>query len=318
MKLLFLINASKEMENITKEIGKSKGFQVIFENDNESWEDIEVVLTFVPALKNIGSYINRLPNLKFIQTLSAGVDLIDFSQIPENIMVCSNAGAFAKPVAEHAVAMAMALSKNLMANHSKMKNGVFDQSSHSMRLEGKLAGIIGYGGIGKDIGKLCKAIGMELAVISRSPVEEQGVKYSGSLDSLDRVLQESDILFVSIPLNTYTENLITSKELDKMKADAILVNVARADIINQKDLYEHLISYPQFKAGIDVWWKEPINAGKFETGFGFLDLPNVIGSPHNSAMVPEIENNAFLTALNNVELWMKGGVPKNRVQRKDY
>ncbi len=317
MKLLILAKVPDDMKEVARKMAESIGMQAIFEEDGNDWSDVEALLSFIPKLRTMNSYISKLPKLKLIQTLSAGVDLLDFNQIPDNITVCSNAGAFALPVAEHAVSMAMALSKNLLSNHLKMKNGVFDQRSPSIKLEGKMAGVLGYGGIGREIGRLCKGTGMELQVISRKPVSEN-VSFSGNLDSLDRVLQSSDFVFISLPLNRYTKNLITSDKLKKMKKDAILVNVARAAIINEQDLYNHLRENPEFKAGIDVWWQEPITTGEYEMKYPFLDLPNVIGSPHNSGIVPDIDINAFMSALKNVELWMKTGKPHNVVRREDY
>ncbi len=317
MKLLILAKVPDDMKEVARKMAESIGMQAIFEEDGNDWSDVEALLSFIPKLRTMNSYISKLPKLKLIQTLSAGVDLLDFNQIPDNITVCSNAGAFALPVAEHAVSMAMALSKNLLSNHMKMKNGVFDQRSPSIKLEGKMAGVLGYGGIGREIGRLCIGIGMELQVISRKPVSEN-VSFSGNLDSLDRVLQSSDFVFISLPLNRYTKNLITSDKLKKMKKDAILVNVARAAIINEQDLYNHLRENPEFKAGIDVWWQEPITTGEYEMKYPFLDLPNVIGSPHNSGIVPDIDINAFMSALKNVELWMKTGKPHNVVRREDY
>ncbi len=317
MKLLILAKVPDDMKEVARKMAESIGMQAIFEEDGNDWSDVEALLSFIPKLRTMNSYISKLPKLKLIQTLSAGVDLLDFNQIPDNITVCSNAGAFALPVAEHAVSMAMALSKNLLSNHMKMKNGVFNQRSPSIKLEGKMAGVLGYGGIGREIGRLCRGIGMELQVISRKPVSEN-VSFSGNLDSLDRVLQSSDFVFISLPLNRYTKNLITSDKLKKMKKDAILVNVARAAIINEQDLYNHLRENPEFKAGIDVWWQEPITTGEYEMKYPFLDLPNVIGSPHNSGIVPDIDISAFMSALKNVELWMKTGKPHNVVRREDY
>jgi len=64
-----------------------------------------------------------------------------------------------------------------------------------------------------------------------------------------------------------------------------LINLARGAVINQKDLFEHLKNHPDFYAGLDVWWVEPFMKGKFEINYPFFDLPNLLGSPHNSAMV---------------------------------
>ncbi|MHB1439627.1 MAG: 2-hydroxyacid dehydrogenase [Cuniculiplasma sp.] len=317
MKVLILAAIPENLRENLNKMMESMGLEVELEDDSSQLEGVEAIISSVNKLKNIEKYTERMPNLKMIQTLSAGVDLVDFSRVPSNILFCSNAGAYALPVAEHAVAMATALSKNLLLNHEKMRRGIFDQTSENSLMRGKMCGILGYGGIGREIGRICLGMGMKLQVIFRHRVDEK-FHFSGTMDSLDMVLETSDLIFVSLPLNKFTHNLITGEKLNVMRRDAIFVNIARAGIVNEHDLFEYLRANPGFRAGIDVWWQEPISTGKFEMKYPFLDLPNVLGSPHNSGIVPEIGIDSFRYAMENVDRFAKGETPKNIVKREDY
>jgi len=103
-----------------------------------------------------------------------------------------------------------------------------------------------------------------------------------------------------------------------MKPTAILVNVARAAIVDEAALYEHLSATPTFSAGIDVWWNEPPRGSEFHPRLPFLDLPNVLGSPHNSGIVPGMNERAAAAAARNVSRFLRGEPPSGVQRPGDY
>ncbi len=249
--------------------------------------ETDILLSWNPTLELKDIEINVLQNLQFVQLLSAGYDHLNFNYFSKETIIASNQGAYAKPMAEHALAMILALAKKLTKYHNLLSKGVFDQLNSGTRyINGSNLGIIGYGSIGKETAKLMQPFDVNVYAINTSGKTDDDVAFIGTLQDLDIVLKNSDILLISIPLNKETQALIGKRELELMKTDAILINVARGDIIIEKDLYEHLRTHPEFSAGIDAWWIEPFKYGKFEIHYPFFGLINFIGSPHNSSVVP--------------------------------
>lgn len=268
----------------------------------------DVLFCLRPRLE-IGPEWPTDPAWRFVQFMSAGVDHIDLSKFPTTAQLACNAGGFSEPMAEHILAMALALSKKLFYNHRRMQQGVFDQLSDTGTLRGKVAAILGFGGIGKATADLLRFLGMRIHAVNRTGSSDHPAEFVGTLDQLETVLRVADVVVICLPLLPGTVGLIGARELSWLKPDAMLINVARGEIIDQKALYEFLVANPQASAGIDAWWVEPFRHGEFRMDYPFLDLPNVLGSPHNSPRAPGGGKVSAERACDNIARYLRGERP---------
>ena len=298
---------------------------VVFLNEVDSGEarsaairKADVILTWNAPKEFSKDEYAMMENARFMQLLSAGADHIPFELLPKDLTVAGNVGAYAKPMAEHAMAMALALAKNLRRGHERLAQGNFDQFSMNKSLDGAVCAILGFGGIGKATARLMKAFGAKVYAINTSGKTDEKVDFIGTLNDLEFVLKNADFIVISLPLSKATTGLIGARELGWMKPDAILVNVARGDIIDEGAFYTFLKDHPDFKAGLDAWWVEPFRYNKFEIHYPFFDLPNVLGSPHNSGMVPEALDNAVRDAVQNLTNFLAGGPVHGIMRPEDY
>lgn len=259
-----------------------------------------------------------LDNLALLQAMVAGVDFMPLDQIPAGTTLCANVGAWADPMAEHILGMVLALGKNLLPNHLKLARGEFDRNATSKRFRGGVAGILGFGGIGKAAANLLRAMGMRIHAVNSTGQTEELVDFTGTIEDLDSVLSVSDVVLVSLPLNKRTRHLIGAEQFSRMKPDAVFVNAARAEIVQEEALYVHLKDHPDFRAGTDVWWQEPMTHGTFRVGYPFFDLKNFLGSPHNSPVVAGVFQEALAQAVQNVRLFLTGAPIRGEVNRSDY
>ncbi|MGH8981464.1 MAG: 2-hydroxyacid dehydrogenase, partial [Acidimicrobiales bacterium] len=264
------------------------------------------------------SEFDQLASARLVQLLSAGVDQVPFDRIPHGVPVASNAGAYAAPMAEHVLAMTLALAKHLPDRHAEMKVGIFDQQSLNLELRGSVVCIVGFGGIGRASAALFRALGAHIHAVTRAGVAEDWVERADTLDDLDVALAAADVVVLSIPLTRVTRGLIGTRSLSRMKPDAVLVNVARGAIVDETALYEHLVAHPGFRVGIDTWWDEPRGGEQFSTAHPFFDLPNVLGSPHNSGMTASAFAHATRDAAANVARALRGEAVAHLVDRREY
>jgi phosphoglycerate dehydrogenase-like enzyme len=224
-----------------------------------------------------------LAGARLIQFVTAGVDFVHLNALPASVPIASNGGAYAEAMAEHALAMVLAAAKRLLVEHAALQRGEFNQHKPTRSLSGLTCGIFGFGGIGLAVARLMRALGMRIHAVNRRGAADETVDWISSTAQLDALLGAADVLVISVPMTLATVGAIGARELRLMKPDAILVNLARGEIIDEAALFAHVRGNPRFTACIDAWWVEPVRHGAFRMDHPFLELPNVVGSPHNSA-----------------------------------
>jgi phosphoglycerate dehydrogenase-like enzyme len=221
-------------------------------------------------------------------------------------------------MSEHVLAMTLSLAKRLPQRHAALAAGRFDKWQPALTLDGASCGILGLGGTGTATARLMTAFGARIHAINRSGRSADGAEFTGTLADLDRVLAVADVLVIALPLTRATRGLIGERELALMKPTAIVVNVARGPLIDQGALYRHLRAHPDFGAGIDTWWDEPTGDAPFRTDYPFFDLPNLIGSPHNSSIVAGAMVSAARLAAENVHRHLRDEAVTGIVRRAEY
>ena len=262
--------------------------------------------------------IALLKDVRLVQFINAGIDFVPLAEMPAGVLVATNGGAYAEPMAEHALAMALAGAKRLLVEHAALTRGEFNQFARNRMLAGSVCGILGFGGIGVATARLARGIGMRVHAINRRGMSEEQVDWMGTPDQLDALLDASDLLVICTPLTPTTLGMIGAQQLARMKDDAILVNVARGEIVDERALYERLVACPRFTACIDAWWIEPVRHGVFRMDQPFMTLPNVIGSPHNSAAAISGTGTVGLQrAIANIKRALAGVTPLYQVPPED-
>jgi phosphoglycerate dehydrogenase-like enzyme len=254
-----------------------------------------------------------IQQVRLLQFYTAGIDFIPLQALPADLPIAKNSGASAEPMAEHALALTLAAAKRLFLEHRQLATGAFNQFTPNRMLAGRVCGIFGFGGIGVATARLMRAMGMQIYAINRRGHSAEPTDWIGTPDQLDTLLRAADVLIIAAPLTHATVGRIGVRELALMPEDAILVNLARGEIIEEGALFAHLQAHPTFTACLDAWWVEPIRHGAFRMQYPFLELPNVIGSPHNSASVGGWHQVALRRAAANCRRALAGEPPQGLI-----
>ncbi len=283
---------------------------------------IDILLLFFWPSFLTPENLSKMTKLRLIQSILAGVNHIPFAQLDKKVVVCSNAGAYSDEVAEYAWSLLLSAAKRIVDFHNAIKT---DQWTLRRTLGGKevtileerTLGILGYGGIGSAVAQIGRGFRMKICAFSRKLVREKGVRSFQGDKGLLTVLAESDAVIVSLPLTELTNKIIGAEKLATMKKDAILVNIARGELVDETALYEHLKANPDFRYATDVWW---YREGKesLKTTHPFFELPNFIGTPHVSGPSGLATGKPVKFAVENVNRFLRGLTPRNIVDPREY
>ncbi|MGI8913688.1 MAG: NAD(P)-dependent oxidoreductase [Chloroflexota bacterium] len=216
-----------------------------------------------------------LPELKFLTVMGTGTDNIDLAAARRRGVVVSNTPtAPTVSVAEHTVALALALTKNLVPMDHALRGGEW-RHLPGIELRDKTFGFIGLGLIAAEVAPVMRALGMRLIGWSLTHDEERAQRLGVQLRELDDVLRTADIVSLHLRASPRTAGFIGRRELSLMPPTAYLINTARGAIVNEAALVEALAARRIAGAAIDVFQREPLPADS-----PLLGLDNVLLTPH--------------------------------------
>lgn len=291
--------------------------------------DVDDSQRLIPALADAEIVVGHIwkkdfpeaPRLKFLQSVAAGIDLIDVPSLPHGVTVCNVAG-HEQAIAEYVLMTMLAWQHRLIDIAAAFRGGVWSTGggagggpTHG-EIFGKTIGIVGYGKIGREVAKRAVGFNCKVIAVNRSPVaDKRDASEVYPLAELDRMLRQCDVVVIAAGLGPETSRLIDAGRFALMKPTAFLINIGRAGIIDEAALYEALQSKQIGGAAIDVWWQYPTPAepNRHGSSLPFHELPNVIMTPHCSSATDGARERRFSTVAGNLDRYIRGEALTNVV-----
>ena len=289
-KLLISDGLAQEGVEILK---KFKNFELTINDKTSREELLEIIELFDgiivrSATKLTPDIIKAGKKLKVIVRAGTGYDNINIEECnKQGIVVLITPLGNANAVVELTVGLMLNFARNIYKANSSMREGKWNKKFlRGSELQGKTVGVIGLGNIGAAVVKKCQAFDMNTIAFDRFVPKKRGQDLGVELlDNFDDFLARSDYITIHVPLTTQTKDLISYSEIEKMKPTAIIVNVARGGVVNEKALYDALKNNKIGGACIDVFSKEPVDPKDAP----FIGLDNCITTPHLGASTFEAQ-----------------------------
>jgi D-3-phosphoglycerate dehydrogenase len=240
------------------------------------------------------------PRLELVSIWGTGTDNIDLeSARRRGITVCNTAGVNANAVAEHTIALMLAVARRIPKIDREMRTGAWPREMLTQLL-GKTLGVFGTGTIGMRVIALGRALGMEVLAWSARGDSARIAATGARAASKEEILRDADVITLHLRLSPETRGFLSAPELALMRQPAILINTGRGALVDKAALLEAL-AQGRVGAGLDVFHDEPLKAAD-----PILASPNVVLSPHNAGQTPEVVRDGLLRAVENIESFLQG------------
>lgn len=263
------------------------------------------------ATKVTDEIIEAADNLKVVGRAGIGLDNVDIPAASKRGVVVMNApDGNATTAAEHAIAMMMALTRNIPQATARLKEGGWDKKKFQGReVTGKTVGIIGIGRIGAIFAERAKGLKMKVIAFDPHMPKELVEKLGVELVSMEELCARADYISVHVPLTKETAKIVSTKEFKAMKSELMFIDCARGGVVDEEALYDALKSGEIRGAALDVFANEPTSL----EGTPLLSLPNFICTPHLGASTSEAQVNVAVAICEQMADYLNNGTVTNAV-----
>lgn len=252
--------------------------------------------------------VSDFNNLKLIQMTSAGLDHVPVEEIRRRgVQLCNARGIYSIPMAEWVVLKVLEIYKKTREFETRQRRGEWKQERSIEELYGKTVGILGTGSIGTEVAKRMQAFGCRVIGLNTRGAAVPFFEQCYGTTDLNIFLPLCDVVVLTLPLTEDTRHLLNEETLGLMKASAVLVNVSRGAVVEEKALVHHLDRGHLLAAALDVFQTEPLPAGH-----PLWKHPKILATPHNSFFSTTVKNRMFQLAYDNIKAYLEEKPLTNR------